>query len=182
MLYGQTEEAQQKKRVQASRQWDEASILGEIERRHGAEALSTARQIIEWMKTKGRIWYGSGSKDGSVGVTVSGTNGSQSYPIAIYSYYGQVEIRFQYMKRPFDDPMQQEELREKLNAIQGVNLRSDKVRPYIPIVTFSNDKALAYSPGGTPQEGALRGRALILQVLTFSPIGDPALPGYCFLN
>jgi hypothetical protein len=54
MLYGQTEEAQQKKRVQASRQWDEASILAEIERRHGAEALSTAKQIVAWIKTKGQ--------------------------------------------------------------------------------------------------------------------------------
>jgi hypothetical protein len=113
MLYGQTEEAQQKNRVQASRQWDEASILAEIERRHGAEALSTAKQIVEWIKTKGQTWFGSGSKDGSVGVTVNCPNGSQSYPIAVYSYYGQVEIRFQYMRKPFDDPAKREELRKK---------------------------------------------------------------------
>jgi hypothetical protein len=139
MLYGQTEEAQQKKRVQASRQWDEASILAEIERRHGAEALSTAKQIVEWIKTKGQTWFGSGSKDGSVGVTVNCPNGSQSYPIAVYSYYGQVEIRFQYMRKPFDDPAKREELRKKLNNIEGINLPSGRQRPSIPIATLSND-------------------------------------------
>jgi phosphoglycolate phosphatase-like HAD superfamily hydrolase len=139
MLYGQTEEAQQKNRVQASRQWDEASILAEIERRHGAEALSTAKQIVEWIKTKGQTWFGSGSKDGSVGVTVNCPYGSQSYPIAVYSYYGQVEIRFQYMRKPFDDPAKREELRKKLNNIEGINLPSGRQRPSIPIATLSND-------------------------------------------
>jgi hypothetical protein len=41
-LYGQTEEAKQKKTVRAARQWDEASIFAEIERRHGAEKAHPA--------------------------------------------------------------------------------------------------------------------------------------------
>jgi hypothetical protein len=139
MLYGQTEKAQQKNPGQPARQWDETSILAEIENRHGAEALRIARQIIEWIKKKSdRIWYGRGSKDGSVGSTVSADD-SQSYPIAVYSYYGQVEIRFQYMRKPFDDLAKREELRKRLNDIQGINLVSGKQRPSIPIATFSND-------------------------------------------
>jgi hypothetical protein len=140
MLYGQTEKAQQKKPGQPARQWDETSILDEIESRHGAEGLRVTQQIMDWIKNKtDQIWYGRGSKDGSVGSTVN-VNGSQSYPIALYSYYGQVEIRFQYMKKPFDDPVKREELRQKLNAIAGVNLPSGKQRPSIPIATFSNDE------------------------------------------
>ena len=140
MIYGQTEEAQQKKTVQAARQWDETSILAEIEQRHGAEAIRVTEEIIQWIKKKtDQIWYGRGSKDGSVGSTVS-VDGSQSYPIAIYSYYGQVEIRFQYMKKPFDNPAKREELRQKLNDIEGVNLPSGRQRPSIPIATFSNDE------------------------------------------
>src|SRR6266404_920713 len=61
------------------------------------------------------------------------------YPIALYSYYGQVEIRFQYMREPFDNPVKREELRQKLNDIEGVNLPSGRQRPSIPIGTFSND-------------------------------------------
>jgi hypothetical protein len=97
MIYGQTEEAQQKKTVQAARQRDQTSILAEIEQRHGAEAARVTQEIIEWIKKNtDQVWYGRGSKDGSVGSTVS-VNGSP-YPIALYSYYGQVEIRFQYME------------------------------------------------------------------------------------
>ena len=43
------------------------------------------------------------------------------------------------MRKPFDDPAKREELRKKLNDIQGVNLPSGKQRPGIPIVTFAND-------------------------------------------
>jgi hypothetical protein len=52
MMYGQTEEARQKKTVQAPRQWDEASIFADIERRHGPEVLRTAQKIVESIKTK----------------------------------------------------------------------------------------------------------------------------------
>ena len=139
MLYGQTEKAQQKNPSQPARQWDEKSILDEIELRHGAEALRVTQQIIEWIKkSTDHAWYGQGSKDGSVGSTVN-VNGSKSYPIAVYSYYGQVEIRFQYMKNPFDNPAKREELREKLNHIEGVDLPSGRRRPSIPIAVFSND-------------------------------------------
>jgi hypothetical protein len=139
MLYGQTEKAQQKNPGHPPRQWDETSILAEIELRHGAEARRIAQQIIEWMQAQpDQIWCGRGSKDGSIGLIVS-VNGSQSYPILLYSYYGQVEIRFQYMRKPFDNPVKREELREKLNDIEGVNLPSGKQRPSIPIATFSND-------------------------------------------
>jgi hypothetical protein len=63
-LYGQTEEAQQKKTVQTTRQWDEASIFAEVDRRHGAEVLRIVQKIVEWIKAKpGQIWYGQGSRD-----------------------------------------------------------------------------------------------------------------------
>jgi hypothetical protein len=113
-------------------------MLAEMELRHGSEALRVTHQIIDWIKQKtDGVWYGRGSKDGSVGSTVS-VNGSKSYPIAVYSYYGQVEIRFQYMKEPFDNPVKREELRKRLNDI-GINLVSGKQRPSIRIATFSHD-------------------------------------------
>jgi hypothetical protein len=139
MLYGQTEKAQQKNPGQPARQWDETSFLAEIELKHGAEALRVAQQIIEWIKKKtDQIWYCRGSKDGSVGSTVS-VNRSQSFPISLYSYYGHVEIKFQYMRTPFDNPVRREEFHENLNDIEGVNLPSGRPRPNIPIATFSND-------------------------------------------
>jgi hypothetical protein len=43
------------------------------------------------------------------------------------------------MRKPFDDLAKREELRKRLNDIQGINLVSGKQRPSIPIATFSND-------------------------------------------
>jgi hypothetical protein len=140
MLYGQTEKAQQKNLVQA-RQWDEASIFAESERRHGAEVLRVVQKIVEWIKTKpGQIWYGQGSRDGSVGLLVT-VNGLNSTPIILYTY-GRVEVTLQYLRKPFDNPAKREELSERLNKIDGVNLPSGRPRPSIAIGTFSNEEVL----------------------------------------
>jgi len=58
--------------------------------------------------------------------------------------YGTVEVPFPWMKKPFDAPAKRQELRERLNAIDGVTLPNDAIykRPGIPIVTFSNEEGL----------------------------------------
>jgi hypothetical protein len=140
MLYGQTEKAQQKKPVQPARQWDEASILADIERRHGPEALRAAQKIIEWIKKTAEVWYGRGSKDGSVGLIVT-TDGLMYSPLFLWTY-GRIEVAFQYLKRPFDDATKREELRKRLNEIEGINISEDAIyrRPSIQIKTLSNDE------------------------------------------
>lgn len=140
MLYGRTERAQQKNPVQA-RQWDEASLFVEIERRHGAEGLRIAQKIVRWIKTTpGQIWYGRGQQDGSVGLLLT-VNGLNSTPIVLYTY-GRVEVTLQYLKKPFDDPAKREQLRAKLNEIDGIDLPSGRPRPSIPIGKLSNDEVL----------------------------------------
>jgi hypothetical protein len=139
MLYGQTQKAQQKNPVQAAREWDEASILAEIESRHGAEVRLIAQQIIEWIKKEpGQIWYGQGGKDGSVGLRVT-VNGLESTPIVLYTY-GRLEVTFQYLKKPFDDPIEREQLRTKLNNIDGFNIPENPRRPSVRINMFSNEE------------------------------------------
>jgi hypothetical protein len=142
MLYGQTEEAQQKKTIRVARQWDEASIYADIQRRHGPELLRTAQKIAEWIKQTTEVWYGRGSKDGSMGLLVT-ANGRKSTPLVLWTY-GTVEVPFPWMKKPFDTPEKREELRERLNGIEGVNLPTDAIykRPGIPIATFSNEERL----------------------------------------
>jgi hypothetical protein len=98
---------------------------------------------VEWINAKpDKVWYGRGSKDGSIGLLVT-ANGARSTPILLWTY-GTVEVPFPYMKKPFDAPAKREELRQRLNEIDGVNLPKDAIckRPGIPIVTFSNDEAL----------------------------------------
>lgn len=59
MVYGQTQEAQQRKGSGApKRQWDEASIFAELERKSGAEAPRVAKAIAHWMKINAdRVWF-----------------------------------------------------------------------------------------------------------------------------
>ena len=72
MVYGQTEEALQKKSATAvKRQWDQEAVLADLERRNGPEALRAANKIVQWMKESAdRVWFGSGSQDGSMGITL----------------------------------------------------------------------------------------------------------------
>ncbi len=100
---------------------------------------------MEWIKANtDEVWYGRGGKDGSIALIVT-ANGLRSRPLFLWTYYGTVEVAFPYMRKPFDNPSKREELRERLNEIDGVSLPEgaiDKKRPGIPIVTFSNEEAL----------------------------------------
>jgi hypothetical protein len=135
-VYGQTEEAQQKKGAPQAQQWDEASIFAEISR-HGPEVLRTAQKIAEWTRNTGEISYGRGRKDGSFGLRVA-AHGLRSTVIVLYTY-GRVEITFPFMQKPFDTPAKQEELREQLNKF-GIKLSDDPKRPHVELKEFSNDE------------------------------------------
>jgi hypothetical protein len=77
MVYGQTEEALQKKSATAvKRQWDEEAVLADPERRNGPEALRAANKIVQWMK---KVLIGCGS--GRVAKTVPWV--SRLFPMAI---------------------------------------------------------------------------------------------------
>lgn len=142
-LYGQTERSAAEKPRPAPRQWDAASICADIERRHGADVLRPARKIMEWINSNtDKSWYGRGSKDGSIGLIVV-ANGLRSSPLFLWTY-GTVEVAFPYMKKPFDDAAKREELRRRLNDIDGLSLPADAIskRPGITIAMFSDGERL----------------------------------------
>jgi len=68
MVYGQTEEAQQRKAVGTpKRQWDEETFLAALSSKGGPEALSVAKSIGRWMKEHAdEVWFGRGKQDGSM--------------------------------------------------------------------------------------------------------------------
>jgi hypothetical protein len=140
MIYGQTEEARQRKGTGAPKhQWDEESVLAGIGSKVGPEAQRAAERIAEWMKKRGdRVWFGSGSQYGSMGMTII-ANGHNYYPIAIWTN-GPIEIRFQYLlKGPFESEEKRRDLLGRLNGIDGIRLSPDSItlRPSIPITALS---------------------------------------------
>ena len=140
-LFGQTEEAQQKKSVGAQRLWDEDSVLAEIEARHGIEVTRVARHMAQWMRSTGaRVWFGRAAQDGSMGIAVA-REGPDYYPLSMWTY-GRVEIAFQYiMKAPaFQYEARRKELLHRLNDIEGISLPDDAIqrRPSIPLAVLAD--------------------------------------------
>jgi hypothetical protein len=146
MVYGQTEEAQQKKAAGTpKRQWDEESVLAALGSRSGPEALRVAKRIGRWMKEHAdEVWFGRGSQDGSMGMTII-ANGHNYVPMLIWSY-GRIEITFQYlmMRAPFDSVDKRSEFLRRLNEIDGVNLPANAIarRPSVPVATLSSGERL----------------------------------------
>jgi hypothetical protein len=145
-VFGQTEEAQQKKATGApKRQWDEASIYAEMERKVGSESVPVARRIAAWMKTTAdRVWFGSGSRDGAMGTAF--VQGGQEFFLLVLWSSGKVEIAFQWiMKPPFKEEARRRELLRRLNEVEGIELPEDAItrRPSIPLAVFADDVRLA---------------------------------------
>ena len=146
MVYGRTQEAQQRKGPGApKRLWDEANIFAELERRSGAEAVRVAKAISHWMKTKAdRVWFGRGTQDGSMGCAFV-HQGQDLVPVVLWTY-GKVEIAFQWiMKPPFDDVARRRELLRRLNEIEGVNFAENVVtsRPVMPLTVLSDEARMS---------------------------------------
>ena len=139
-VYGQTEDARQRKETRVPKhRWSEETVLAGIESRVGPEARRTAERVAQWMREHAdQVWFGSGSQDGSMGMTIV-VNGNNYYPIAIWSY-GRIEVRFQYLlKGPFESEERRRELLERLNKIDGISLSPDSItlRPPIPMAALS---------------------------------------------
>jgi hypothetical protein len=142
MVYGQTQEAQQRKGSGApKRQWDEATIFAELERKGGPEAVRVAKAISEWMKTNAdRVWFGAGTQDGSMGCAFV-HQGKDLYPVVLWAS-GKVEVTFQWIMRPpFDGDAKRREWLHRLNEIEGVNFAENAIsrRPKILLSVLSDE-------------------------------------------
>ena len=146
-VIGLTAEAERKKTgsVSQERQWDEESFFDVLQQRRGDREANAAREILTWAKSAClRVWWGKGSKDGSFAILLDvGT--IQHVVVSVWSS-GKVEIPFQWMKdrKPFDKETKREELRTRLNAINGVVIAPDTLsrRPNVPLAAFTDPDAL----------------------------------------
>ena len=146
-VLGRTEHAQQKKAVSSGgdgRQWDEASFFEALSERFPQD-VRTARRLFEWGQgVASRMWYGKGSKNGSV-IPVIDKGGLGYYAVALWTY-GSAEIQFQslQLRPPFDQVELRQEFQRRLNAIPGVIIPNDRLdkRPAIPFATLRDELVL----------------------------------------
>ena len=135
-VYGQTEEAQQKKSggIRETRQWDESSFLDELLNSGGKEIAEIGQKILEWSKEHmTRIWWGKGVKDGSF-IPVLDYNGRDYFAFAVRTGFRNPHIQLQFgplaSRPPFDGEIKRRELMARLKKIPGSNLPEDAIDRY----------------------------------------------------
>jgi hypothetical protein len=147
-VFGQTEQAQQKKHstTPGGRLWEEAVFFDEVAAEHGDRVADVARKLFEWAKARSaRLTYGSGVKHGSLFVTFD-HRGESISPIAIWTY-GKIEVQFQGMRNTvaFGADEKRRELQRRLNDINGVVITDDALtkRPSVWLSTLEDAAAFA---------------------------------------
>lgn len=145
-VLGVTAEAKQKNTGGSSeeRRWDEASFVQALTERRGRNEAEIAKHILRWANTHGlRLWWGKGLKDGSF-FPLLDYQGRTYWLISVWTY-GRIEVQFQWMTAPPLDSMdKRRELQQRLNSIQGIDIRDDALtkRPSLPLALLADDAKL----------------------------------------
>ena len=121
--------------------WDEESFMEELERQQGAEAVATARALLEWgLRNTTKISWGKGKINGSFSPVLV-TDDGNSNPLCVYSY-GPVDVQFGYLaySEPFTTLKKRKELQRRLNAIPGIAIPDDRIEgfPSIALQTLAD--------------------------------------------
>lgn len=131
MLYGQTQQAQQRKGTeQAGTEWTEEEVLDEINNRFGPEIREVAKRIAAWMKgSADKVWFGKGKKDGSMRASFF-SRSEQITPVRLWTY-GKIEIAFPEMRNSvFSDESQRRDLLRRISEVGGIRFAADAVDKY----------------------------------------------------
>lgn len=146
-IIGQTAEAESRKVIDTTdkRQWDEPSLLQELEQKRGVLERQVASKILEWSKMNvTRVWFGKGSRTGSF-VPVLNHKGRDHQLFAVFTY-GTLEVYFYWYlyKPPFNSEEKRKEMLAKLNAIEGISIPADAIRrrPGVPLAALTDETAL----------------------------------------
>jgi hypothetical protein len=144
-VFGQTEQAQQKKGLARPLgvKWDESRLLEELRSKHGEEDSAVASQLLAWGRARNaKFDYGSGVSQGSV-FFVFEYDGNFIWPIAIWTY-GKIEVQFQHILKSaaFQEEQDRRELQRRLNAIEGVRIPDEALtrRPSIALSVLQNEE------------------------------------------
>ncbi|MEO5334796.1 MAG: hypothetical protein H7839_22515 [Magnetococcus sp. YQC-5] len=146
-LVGQTAISKQKQEKETSgkRQWNDESFLSVLANNKGKDVATIAKQIIDWMRSNlDDFCWGTGAINTSaMGIIKRGEK--MIKPFQIYST-GVIYVAFNLLEDffIFSDINKRLELRNKLNAIEGVSIPEDAMNkmPSFPLSVLQNEKSL----------------------------------------
>lgn len=127
--------------------WDESLFLEEIDKRHGAQLRTLAKDLIDWSKT----WadfprFGEDTQKANYFPYLDDKN-KNTCPFSIYATTGKIEIQFKRLVKlaAFEDEKRRLELLSKLNQIEGVDIPENKAKngkPPIRMALLLNPQSL----------------------------------------
>ena len=110
------------------------------------DGVSAAQSIHDWaQQTDRELSWGSGNVTGAFVPTFEGRGDREYFPLIVYSN-GKVGVEFVNIKvKPvFEDEAMREQLRARLNAIDGVDIPEEKIvgEPYIQLPLLADEARL----------------------------------------
>jgi hypothetical protein len=139
-VIGRTEGAVAIKDRRPTRQWDEESFFAELLKKEGPDAVAGARTVLDWgRRARVDIWWGQGAQDGSFVLWLK--DGNVKHWFVSCWTYGSMEMQFQYMTGgPFAQVAKREELRRRLNEVDGYNIPEDGItrRPRLDLALLKD--------------------------------------------
>lgn len=101
----------------------------------GAAELAATKRVLGWARQKDcRLWWGKGTSDDGSCYLMLDYGGVAHYLCGVRTGYRKpyIQLTFRDMKvrPPFDDEAKREELRQRLNTIQGVSIPADALARY----------------------------------------------------
>jgi hypothetical protein len=148
-VVGRTEAARAAKSGagRAKRQWDEQSLLDDIDARSGAAAVATVRDLLGWAANRGLIVrYGSGAHYATAQIRLKYKG--RAVPILFIQSGWTIYIYFSHLSSmpPFDQRAERDDLRAGLaNALPAATIASedDKLEPTVPFDAIAAPEARA---------------------------------------
>jgi len=124
-VFGQTEEARQRKTIGANSEtlWNEQSFLDAVERTSGQPSRQIAEDLLRWIEPPRvtRLWWGRGTREG--GMIPVLVEGNAKFHICRLNTQGWLAFRFDWLRKkaPFSDEKLRRALLAKINEIPGVH-------------------------------------------------------------
>jgi hypothetical protein len=147
-VVGQTVQAQRTKRRTDQKEWDETRFFSALAESADPAAVDAAREILRWAEARGlRIWWGKGALTGTLTPTLDHESGTHSYWL-VRIWTGatlDVALRWLRLRPPFDTVEKRQEILQRLNAIDGIRIKTDKLdgQPTFPLAALTDHDALA---------------------------------------
>jgi hypothetical protein len=116
---------------QPSTQWNHESFVAALRVRSGAECVSVATRVFEWVDTRcSGYWWGRGQRDGSCFPKFRQA-GVDFYPFALWTY-GRIEVQFHLLLQRSIPRDIVETLASRLNVIPGVAVATESLPKRFP--------------------------------------------------